>query len=256
MKSDQNFPFPSIETGLNFNEETLEHNIKLWEKFLATQPIIEIISEEYILELKKVYDLAIPLFAVKFPLNYLKNTTTQKNFAVAFYYSGTVSVLMDGVVERMTYYEAWRKIFFSVTGKDLQFLLSLEVPHEGIIREKILVTREEIHRRIHAWIEELNKIPAVTAYQNAGNNAENIILIDLPGSADSFIRNEPPTIGISFLTNNRVDKDYYCDESIDSIAQQWKKAFEAEPTGGWDHAYRWIIKLIESYKDSVPNIPL
>ena len=264
-------PAMGIGDAIAFTETILEERIESWKKFLSNQKIIRFIEDrKEIASLKSDFSFEQALFVILYPksflhLNDFQNGLPSANAAAIFHKNGSVNLLVnDNEPQRVTFSDAWKEIVLRTTGKNLEFLLTVEMPKENLELKNVVEVQKEVSRRIKDWVDLFNKIPGIKAFVYDAEDSEKIVDIKILRNLKSFLGfGSPPSLEPEVphawfaLLLDGTFVNYISENGNgmkeDSIYANWKKELDASDAHNWADFYRWAIKLTRRYEEAVPD---
>ncbi len=233
-----------------------DNTIAKWKEYLLKQKIISLITEDL-----SAYDKG-TAFVVQFPksLIHLHDFNQKMKSAIAeavFSEEGYVQIsgVQDGIATA-NYDEAWNNIYRRCTGKDLEFILTSNIPDNEIAGD-LEAKFQQVREKLIAWINAFKKIPVVSnATILEDNEYGNLMEITIFTNA-SFLLGKDKCDAIDdyrLRGDGEVTSSDYSQGEADLLYDQWID--DAQRTGSKSENlevfYKAVIDLNERYLSAVP----
>lgn len=234
--------------------------IEKWKVYLHSQKVIVVVDGEELL----TYDPATKI-VVRFPKSLFHIPDFKQGIGSAyaearFYEDGNVQIygIQDGI-SRMNFDQAWAEIYRRTTGKDLEFILTSQIP-ESEITENLEEKAKQVRNKLEKWVEAFKKIPVVFNVEILEDNEYgNLMEIRLFTNA-SFILDKENCESIDdyrLRSSGLVNYAEYTQGESDLVFDQWvDDSREKNPKDDTlVEFYEAVLDLNNRYMNAVPEVP-
>lgn len=231
--------------------------IKKWKEYLQNQNVISLIIEDLSVYPKNT------AFVIQFPksLIHLHDYKEKMKSATAeaiFSKEGHVQIvgIQDGIVSA-NFDQAWNEIYRRCTGKDLEFILTSNIPDNKIAGD-LEIRLLQIREKLNVWINAFKKLSVVSNAEILENNEYgNLMEITIFTNA-SFLLGKDKCDAIEdyrLRGNGEVTFTEYSQGERDSLYDTWiketqEKGSESETL---EEFYAAVLDLNKRYLGAVPE---
>lgn len=234
--------------------------IEKWKEYLNSQKVIVVVDGEELL----TYDPATKI-VVRFPksLFHIPDFKQGIGYACAearFYEDGSVQIygIQDGI-STMNFDQAWAEIYRRTTGKDLEFIITSQIP-EGVIAEDLEVKFTSVREKLNGWVEAFKKIPVVCSVEILEDNEYGSLIEIRLFTNGSFLLDKKNCEAVDdyrLRSSGYVSYAEYTQGESDSVYHKWCEDSQ-EKNADYENLsefYQAVLDLNNRYMNAVPDVP-